>query len=817
MVIDIKRTDKRAGILFIAAAIILGVLLLKPFPGYAKTNEDTDSGIVMEVSYGLNGNIKNGRNVPIRFELTNQSDRDFTGHIQVFLKVNDQNSILYKKEVWLGSKMGRKETLTVPFIGDSSQFYIQVVDGDGSEIAGELIKLRSPRSSAELFIGMLSDSQEGLNYGSGLKLMEGELSTRLITMDAEMITSQSLDLDLLDILLIDNYDTAQLTEPQILAVMEWVRSGGILLLGTGEEMDRTLSAFRPWLQEVEFAPESSVLLESDSYYSSIPLESVSQEAVYHDISAKKGKSVFWSDEKTIVTILPFEKGKISISGVSFTEIEPFARKTPEFMSGLFGALIGKGKLQGIQQEAMNGLYSLYWSVNYMVNSGNTNLIPNPIPYTVLIVLYILLIGPGLYLFLKKKDKRIYYRKLVLAFAAGFSLLIYFLGTRTRFQNPFINYITVREIKEGHTDEVSYINLRAPFNGKYSVAFQPSFRVSPLVKEYYYYDTGEQDLNHYEAYTVSLELTGDRVLTSVQNVPAFSPQLFQMKRTKASEEMKQVEYDIQVFEGEIKGTLTNNLGYDLEDAVILMEGQAVVLGKVEQGKTLDLSQYEITVYPSALSYDFAKKVTGLDQYQKPDIKSQDYNLKYERTNLLKYYMDTLSGESDSKNRLVGFAPNRDEDTFTVDGELDAYGITITSVTVEPDFHREDLLYRPVLEEAPRVLSGDYTSDSNMIYGQEPVILEYSLGNKLEIEKLIFSLPNLDAEYTFHILFRGNIYFYNQNTLAFDKKKGIEGSYTKEELADYISPNQAITVKYEASGEEDFRLDMSLPVLSVVGRE
>lgn len=812
-----KKINKRSGILLAVGALILGLILLNPVFGYGKADTEAKSGIEMSVSYGLNGNIKNGRNVPIRFELTNQSDQDFEGYLQVFLKMNAQSSLLYKKEILLNSKMGRKEAMSVPFVGDSSQFYVQVVDKEGNEAAGELIKLRSPRSSAELFIGILSDSPESLNYGSGLKVMEGELSTRLITMDLEMITNRSLDLNLLDILLIDDYDTENLSENQIQAVMEWVGNGGILLLGTGKELDRTLSAFKPWLEDVEFSPESEIFLESDSYYSSVPLESVYEEAIYRELSAQKGKPVFWSDEKALITNLPLEKGIISLSGISFTEIEVFARKAPEFMSSLIAAVTGKSRMQNIQQEALVGLYSVYWSVNYLVNSGNTDLIPNPIFYTILIVLYIMLTGPCLYLWLKKNDKRQCYRKMVLAIAAGFSLLIYFLGTKTRFQEPFINYVTVKEIKDGHTDEVSYLNLRAPFNEKYSASFQPSFKVSPLVKEYYYYNTGEEDFTNYEAYTVAMELREEGTIASIQNVPAFTPQLFQLQRRIISDEIKQVEHNINIFEGQVKGKIKNNLGYDLEDAVILMEGQAIILGNLKEGQTIDLSLHEITVYPSIFAYDFAKKVTGLNKYQKPDIENPDYNLKYERTNLLKYYMDSLSPGTVSGIRLVGFSPNRNENAFTTDGELDAYGMTITSILLEPDFYKEDLLYKPALEDTPRLLSGDYTSDTNMIYGQEPIILEYSLGNKMDIEKVIFTLPNLEVDYTYHILFHGNVYFYNQNTLTFDKKRGIEGSYTKEELSDYISPNQAITVKYEASGDEDFRLDISLPVLSIVGRE
>lgn len=51
------------------------------------------------------------------------------------------------------------------------------------------------------------------------------------------------ELDQLDVLLINDFDTGSLDSRQLEAVWEWTQSGGTLLFGTGEHANETLGAF----------------------------------------------------------------------------------------------------------------------------------------------------------------------------------------------------------------------------------------------------------------------------------------------------------------------------------------------------------------------------------------------------------------------------------------------------------------------------------------------------------------------------------------------------------------------------------------------
>ena len=55
----------------------------------------------------------------------------------------------------------------------------------------------------------------------------------------------------------------------------------------------------------------------------------------------------------------------------------------------------------------------YWSVQTLIDTGDVDKLPNLFLYMAVTAVYLVLLGPGLYLFLKNWDLQIYYRRGVL--------------------------------------------------------------------------------------------------------------------------------------------------------------------------------------------------------------------------------------------------------------------------------------------------------------------------------------------------------------------------------------------------------------------
>ena len=136
----------------------------------------------------------------------------------------------------------------------------------------------------------------------------------------------------------------------------------------------------------------------------------------------------------------------------------------------------------------------------------------------------------------------------------------------------------------------------------------------------------------------------------------------------------------------------------------------------------------------------------------------------------------------------------------------------------------MVYRCVLEQLPTVLSGVYDYQGNSLYTgepSEPLVLEYHLGNDLEIERLTFDWLSPEfidnPKYPYLEQFDGSIYFYNYSTGKHDGMDLSKKEYSREELNPYLSPSNTLTVKYAGEPGEDDIWNMILPVPYVTGRE
>ena len=100
------------------------------------------------------------------------------------------------------------------------------------------------------------------------------------------------------------------------------------------------------------------------------------------------------------------------------------------------------------------------------------------------------------------------------------------------------------------------------------------------------------------------------------------------------------------------------------------------------------------------------------------------------------------------------------------------------------------------------------------------MEYYLGSDIRVEKLSFLpvsevfLENL--KYYYLEQFKGEAYFYNYSTKNYDQVDLEQVDFSYEELKEYLSPSNSLTVKY-INGESENGANASLPLLMVTGRE
>ena len=199
----------------------------------------------VKTEMGLNGYATYGRVLPIT--LTVESKKNFEGEIRVIPGESDiAVKIAQGQDVVLAADEPKKISFVMPSAGSNGLYYIQIANKDGKIIYSERDKLTLLDNGLYTKIGILSDDNSALSYfdGRSLKFSNYEGNTSILALDKEMFPENAEVLALLNYIVIDNYDTSQLSEKQYNALKEWVADGGVLILGTGSNYQNVLHIFQ---------------------------------------------------------------------------------------------------------------------------------------------------------------------------------------------------------------------------------------------------------------------------------------------------------------------------------------------------------------------------------------------------------------------------------------------------------------------------------------------------------------------------------------------------------------------------------------------
>lgn len=776
--------------------------------------------VTMDAQCGYQGNAKGGRLIPLQVGLVNTGMSLFQGTLRVKTMESDLAVYEYDYPVTLQVAENRELQLYVPIGGFADQLYVTLQDQDGNEVQRERLKLSLSTDVAELFIGVLSDRPGRLSYLDGAGILQGSLRTQVVWMDQDTMPSRTEGLDMMDVVLVTDYDIRRLSGAQYKALMKWARQGGVVVFGTGSGGLKALGPAgkklldgepsRPMAMDVDMGVEYGVSSPADS---TIRLTCM-------DLSLKDGNVILTSDDLPILTSVSFEDGIVAVAAYDFAEIEEFCRLQTSYIDSLFTRLLGEERLEALSQAAYLGDSGQYRSVQHMINGGSVDKLPNIYLYTFLIVVYLFTIGPFLYLSLKKRDLGLYYRRGVLIAAVCFACLIYVMGARTRFRLPFFSYATIQNVSEDVIQEYTYLNVRAPYNRPYEVALDPSYSVRPITRGINQVTPIPPRFTGEEGYEFRISHRPSQTTLFAQDVASFSPRYFYLMKEFENAQKVGMEADIRLYEGEVSGSITNHFSHAVEHVAVLFYGQVVVIDQLAPGETRALDGMEVWDYPFGDASALAGVIAGTRQSGRMDVSNRDYILALERANVLSFYLGNFEKGYLPDARILAFSTEKTESQFLSNESHETYGLTMFTSSAPVDRSRGKSVSRTALRKAPEVLGGGYLVSSNSMYGVEPLTLEYYLENDREVAKLSFrevSSVFLEAGGEGgYVPFEGTISFYNHNTRNFDVIQE-EREFTGGQLGPYLSPGNTLTVRYQYAGPADKDTEKQLPAVYVVGRE
>ncbi len=802
-----------------AAILAFGGLAFCAPKAWADTAGEPQPVVGMTVEYGYEDTAKGGRYIPVAITVKNFREDVLEGVIKVKSMESDGTVYHYSYEITLEASEERAAKYYIPIGANADRMFIVLEDESGTELANRQVSLNVGQDVPELFIGILSDDLDGLEYLDGVGISYSTLRTKVFTLDPEEFPEEERGLNLLDVLVVNNFKLRDLSEGQTSAIMDWVHSGGVLILGTGQRVGDTLGRFAPELLDDSYGtPGERPVDLGEGFALDNPSEGM-MELVCVDIPLHGGNVILASGGFSLLTAAAKEQGLIGVAGFDLSDIRQFCEDHPAYVDHFFTSLLGEARINRLADVVYSGNSDKFWSVQSLINTGNVEKLPNLPMYAVTVAVYLLMLGPGMYLFLKSRDLQLFYRRGVVLLSVTFAAIIYLMGMKTRFKSAFFTYATIQDVTEDYVTDTTYVNVRNPYNSPYRVELDPSYSVLPITRSYQSDGAGEGGFTGEEPYQVAIERREEKLTVYGQNISAFTPRYFELRKKSDNEEGRRITGNVDYFEGSLSGSITNEFPFPLEDVTLMLYGNMVLLGRLEPGETCRLDELQLLRFPLNQSYVVAERIIGEELLQRTDISDAEYLLAMERSNMLIFYLDNYMNTYSADARVIAFRTEKDESLFLREEDPETYGHTMLTSVIGVNASRDSLLYRSVLMKTPKVVSGNYFAQSNSMSGTEPLTLEYQMGTEIDVESLTFepvSKEFLKDGSSYIEAFTGSVYFYNYVSGNYDRMELDGQVWNIEELRPYLSPGNTLTVRYVYDGQGSYNA-IQLPMPMVAGRE
>lgn len=391
-------------------------------------------------------------------------------------------------------------------------------------------------SGLQEWLSKNSDTQTSLKY-----LSPGELP------------GEALPLSLADVIMIDELNSSSLTGEQAGAIKEWLFTGGTLVLfgGAGSGAGGLFSELTPVLATGTTIVEGNL----GGLRSGGPLRVASGELV-------AGRALAMDSGQTVLARRELGRGVVFFCGAAPRDLGGEALGV---WSSIFGSPTGYGSgFKQVRRGAVDGM--LVSASSYITRMAG----PNVLVLAGLWLVYLMAVGPLLYLLLRRADRRDLAWALVPAGALTAALGFYFMAPSGRLQDSLSQTLATIEI---FTPDLA--EIRAGTSIVSSRGGELALRVPNSV---YAVPAGGQGGLQNRPAVVCLEDAGSSVTYSgVEYGSLRQAYLYGLHREYGSiEEKLYLEGDL------VKGELVNGTGFDLRDCKLLLGGRLISLGNLPAG-------------------------------------------------------------------------------------------------------------------------------------------------------------------------------------------------------------------------------------------
>ncbi len=511
------------------------------------------------------------------------------------------NDCVYDTELSLPRGSTKQFVVKVPKDSlDRTDGTVQVtlLDRNGDEAAlKEFGRLLQEEVDA-LTMGILSDEYMSLTYldmgGSEFYYNGRNYPIRLEELDRDGLEDS---MAALDFLVIDSYDTGVLSDKALENIGQWRDNGGMLIIGTGEKADEVLNGFDDLEMQCIKVDDPE---ESTYGYSDYVDVSQLHMAELMDVNGKykEGYGILirlCSEGNGAVGILPYslaEVAQMNAAG-SYEQQKTFVESMVQQVSGYADPGYGSGQYT----YNYDSIYLLTSLSGYLGNGSNR------LQFgwlKLIVILYVIFVGPILYLILRFAKKRdLYWIAVPVTTLVGI-FLVYWAGRGFEVVSTNVYSVTVENLSDKGNAR-SYLRCYDAGHKEWALRLAEGYEYAGPLEDGSYKSSDEDYYYH-------IRKAGERLFFGINPSMGFEDGYFQAGIVKEPEKGSIYSNLYKNRQQSISGTVTNETGRDFKYFAVSMGGDLFVYKDLPAGAEVELDEAE-AVYDNGGSYYYYNGLEG----------------------------------------------------------------------------------------------------------------------------------------------------------------------------------------------------------------
>lgn len=849
-----------------------------------ESNQDetviVSDSLVVTVSYGFQQEARYGRLASMQVDVYNKGE-SFEGRVNVVMVNENQDNIAYSTEGLFAGGSKTEFNLLLPMNRMSKEMHFSIQNEEKKTIVEELIPLNVKNLGEYSYVGILSEMPTQLSYFE-------YFGNKVVNLDENSLPNDYLAYDMLDMIVVDQFNLDSLEVSQLEALMDWTRHGGTLVLGIGinymqnvelleqygaihtakinyeasegnvkrfsllegNEFTKQLTKIKDYetarsqmLKDIESSKSLGNYIEDNIYVGSSMLGNLSLNDL-SEIPASKSVSLFNVEnskmsiskhDSCLYDAVKFGDGVVQLfhfrlgnSEISKDSLSLNGNAGGELLTSFYSSIVmisleqrSPASILKMQKEAYSN--SEDYRITNIGSHPNIDNVPQVAGYIIILSIYLVLIGPILFIILWKLKRQMRIWVYVPLLTLAFLFIMYAMGSATRIKESYAGFMNIEYYDDSlhQIEGKTYASIVLTNKYDNNIVLNSADSMIADASEYpgYYgllYQTTDSNQRFYDYAKASTKIIYKQggIALEFHDRPAFSGELFEANYHKPYEDI--VIGEVLMSEDSITGELQNQSQYDLKQSLLWVNGYYVNLGDIKAGSSALINEgvgmYASNIEGLMYTDNSISKARGfipnqsVTPHQSREVEALSYIFS-------KYLKDSQSAY------LIAFT-----DQVSSTSPISQLALRKASFGVSAIVAKVDLKTKEPMKSMVTNFDVYLDSSSENAWDQETryaytntIEFEYNIPRKERIQKLFLSelFNDLGNKMEPSNISCGRIYLYNYEVEQYDLVFDLESEYgnrsiDQNDLTPYLSLDNHLRVKYESrSTAQDI---FTVPILS-----